>query len=246
MVKVGIVLNAAYMDAEDYECFRGLKIPYIVTDQDFEDNSTDSIVLNNRQGVRAGLNFLWDNGHRDIYYFRNSHDFYNLYERRAAYKEFMQNKGCYKQLNIIETGGSTQEVYTNMLSYLTEKTRLPMAIFSENYEVTIGIFNALLNSGIKIPEDVSLVGFDELPDTTILSVKPVCIRALHDRKARLAINRLLERIEGRAEESIQILVNTEVVSGGKIRIILHMRMVRHIIQSEPPAMYGHSSHKSCS
>lgn len=216
---VGIYLNAAYMKDEDLECFKKVKIPYIVTDQSFEDGSADSIVLNNRQGVRQGLNYLWENGHRRILYFRNSHNFYNMYERRAAYQEFMTTKNQQEDCQIVDIGGSTQESYTNMLDYIKRGETIPTAIFSENYEVTIGVCNALLSSGIRIPEDVSIVGFDELPSTAILNFQPASIRALHARKAHVAITRLVERIEGKAEETIQILVNTELIPGNSVRRI---------------------------
>ncbi|MEY8356612.1 LacI family DNA-binding transcriptional regulator [Lachnospiraceae bacterium 54-53] len=216
---MGIFLNAAYMKEEDYECFQGIKIPFIVADQDFEDSSKDSILLNNRQGVRQGLNYLWENGHRDILYFRNSHDFFNMYQRRDAYGEYMAAKNCGRSAEIIDIGGSTQEVYDRMLAYIREGKRLPTAVFSENYEVTIGLSNALVSSGIRIPEDVSIVGFDELPGTAILSFKPVCIRALHARKARIAVERLVDRVEGRTEEAVQILINTELVPGNSVNRI---------------------------
>lgn len=213
----GIFLNATYMTAADYQCVQGLNIPYVVSDQDFEDSATDGIVLNNRMGVRAGLSHLFAHGHREIAYFRNSHSFYNMYERREAYQAFMKKKGLQDQIRIVDIGGSTQEVYDRMQQFIKVEKTLPRAIFAENYEVTIGVSNALQSAGIQIPEHISLVGFDELPGTSILNFKPTCIRALHDRKAKVAIERLIDRIEGRSGESLLIMVNTELAEGNSVR-----------------------------
>ncbi len=214
----GVFLGATYMTKEDYQCLRGFKIPYIVCGHNFEDMRTDSIALNNRQGVKTGLTYLYESGHRDIMYLRNSKDFYNMYERRSACNSFMNEKGLQQAENerILDIGDTTQEIYDNMYTYIKNKGHIPSAIFAENYEVTIGVSRALQSFGYRIPEDVSIVGFDEIPGAAILGFQPTFLRALHGNVANIAVGRLLERIKRRAKESIQILVNTEFVIGNSV------------------------------
>lgn len=217
----GVYVNAAYMEEEDYACFRNFKKPFVVCDQDFNDLHTDNIMLNNHQGVFMGLDYLYENGHRDILYFRNTNNFYNMYERREAFNRFMEKKGLQSRRNerIVDIGGGTQEAFEGMQRYIEDKKHIPTAIFSENYEVTIGISKALENNGYKIPEDISIVGFDTIPDTALMDYQPTCICALHDRKAYVSIGRLLERIEGDVDESVKIYVNTELIIGDSVRSI---------------------------
>ncbi len=216
---VGVYLNAAYMTEEDYRCIRGLKLPYVVCDQDFNDMHTDSIVLNNRQGVKTGLEYLYENGHRDIMYLRNSKDFYNMYERRSACNGFMNEKKLQQAENerILDIGNTAQEIYDNMYKYIKNNGHIPSAVFAENYEVTIGVSRALQSCGYRIPEDVSIVGFDEIPGAAILDFQPTFLRALHGNVAYIALGRLLERIKRKARESVQILVNTEFVIGNSVK-----------------------------
>lgn len=215
---VGVYLSATYMKEEDYECFKNFNLPFIVSDHNFHDERTDSIVLNNEQGVYLGLNYLYENGHRDILYFRNSNSFYNMYHRREAYLSFMKQKGldADEEKCIIDIGGDTQAVYEKMMQYINEKKHIPTAIFAENYEVTIGIARAFESCGYEIPKDVSLVGFDEIPSTALLKFQPTCIRAFHSQKANIAVARLLERIRNKREESIDILVNNQLLIGNSV------------------------------
>lgn len=217
----GVLLGAAYMKEEDYQCFRDFKLPFVVCDQDFGDSQTDSIVLNNHQGVEAGLTHLYENGHRDIYYFRNSVSFYNMYERREAFNRFMERHGLQERRDerIIDIGGSVQEVYDGMQTYIRQKKHIPTAIFSENFEVTIGVIRALENNGLKLPEDVSMVGFGDIPDMALLSLTPTYIHSLNDRKAYIAVGRLIDRIEDRVEESVKIYVNTILMIGDSYKKI---------------------------
>ncbi len=219
---VGVYLNAAYMTEEDYQYIRrGFKLPYVVCDQDFNDMHTDSIVLNNRQGVKTGLGYLFENGHRDIMYLRNSKDFFNMYERRIACNEFMNEKRLQQAENerILDIGSTTQEIYDNMYRYIKNNGHIPSAVFAENYEVTIGVSRALQSCGYRIPDDVSIVGFDEIPGAAILDFRPAILRALHGSVAYIAVGRLLERIKRKARESVQILVNTEFVIGNSVKKI---------------------------
>ena len=215
----GVFLGAAYMTADDYTGFWNFNIPFIVCDQDFGDLRTDNIILNNHQGVTWGLEYLYEHGHRDILYFRNSNSFYNMYERREAFKRFMDKHNLQERQDekIVNIGGDTQAAYEGMLSYLKEGKHIPTAIFSENFEVTIGVSRALESRGFKIPEDISIVGFDSIPDMALMDFEPTCIRCLHERKAGIAISRLIDRIEGRVRESVKIYVNTELVIGNSVR-----------------------------
>lgn len=217
----GVLLGAAYMTREDYQFPHGFKIPFVVCDQNFEDMRTDSIELNNRQGVKTGLSYLYENGHRDILYLRNSKNFYNMYERRSACNSFM-NENKLQQIEnerILDIGSSSQEIYDNMHKYIKNKGHIPSAVFAENYEVTIGVSRALQSFGYRIPEDVSIVGFDEIPGAAILGFQPAFLRALHGNVASIAVGRLLDRIKKRARESVQILVNTEFVIGNSVKKI---------------------------
>ena len=217
----GVYLGATYMTSVDYQCLRGFKIPYVVVGHNFDERRTDSIALNNQQGVRTGLNYLYENGHRDIMYLRNSKDFYNMYERRSACKSFMNEKGLQQAENerIMDIGDTTQKIYDNMCKYINNKGHIPSAIFAENYEVTIGVSSALQSLGYQIPEDVSIVGFDEIPGAAILGFQPTFLKALHGNVANIAVGRLLDRIKKRVRESVQILVNTELVIGNSVKKI---------------------------
>ncbi len=217
----GVYLGAAYMTEEDYRCFRNFKLPYVLCEQDFGDMRTDSIVLHNQQGVKTGLKYLYDNGHRDILYLRNSKDFYNMYERRSACNAFMNKTGLQGAENekIIDIGGLAQEIYENMYQYIKSNGHVPSAIFAENYEVTIGVSRALQSCGYRIPDDVSIVGFDEVPGAALLGFNPTCLKALHGNVGNIAVGRLLERIKKRTKESVQILVNTELIIGNSVKRI---------------------------
>lgn len=214
----GVYLSATYMKEEDYACFRNFNLPFIVSDHNFHDERTDSVVLNNEQGVFLGLNHLYDNGHRDILYFRNSNSFYNMYKRREAYLSFMKQKGIPidEREGIIDIGGHTQAVYEGMIQYIKDKKHIPTAIFAENYEVTIGIARAFESCGYEIPKDISIVGFDEVPSTALLKFEPTCIQAFHSQKANITVGRLLERIKKKREESIDILVNNQLLLGNSV------------------------------
>lgn len=214
----GVCLSAYMIKKEDIISLNNLEIPIVAYDQKLIDIGIDSVIINNRNGVQKALNHLWDNGHRDIMYFSFSMDLYNMEERRKAWKEFFDEKEL-KNINksIIKMGETIEEVYKNTDKYIKSGAHMPTALFLENFQIAVGTIKALQDNGFRIGEDISVVGFDEIPPFVLLGIRLTYIKVYHEQKANLVISRLLERISGEAGPAIEILSGTELVIGNSVK-----------------------------
>lgn len=212
---VGIFLEATEMLPEDFKPFKRLNLPLMIFGNDFEDLNSDSTILNNRLAVKMGVKHLYENGHKDITYLYNSTTIYNFTARREAFKEIVSELGIHS--NMIEIGTKIDEIYQNMKTYIESGNPIPSAFFSENYVISMGVFKALKNCGYDIPNDVSIIGIDEIPTYALMDLPITVIKVLQKRRAIIAMNRLLERINNAVDESVQIVVGPEMIFGKSVK-----------------------------
>lgn len=214
---VGIFLVATEMFEEDFIPFKRLNLPMMIFDNDFDDLSSDSTILNNRLAVRMGMKYLYQSGHHQIVYLNNSTPLYNFATRRKSYYEISSELGT--QPKMVEIGTAVDEIYHNMKVYIQSTSQMPSAFFSENYVISMGVMKALKDCGYNVPEDVSLVGIDEIPMNALLDVPVTVVKVLQKRRAIIAMNRLLERINNTVDESVQIVVGPEIIFGKSVKNI---------------------------
>ncbi|HEB10120.1 MAG TPA: LacI family transcriptional regulator [Spirochaetales bacterium] len=88
---------------------------------------------------------------------------------------------------------------------------MPTALFCENDYIAIGVIKALNEINIKVPDDISVIGFDNIPQATIISPELTTIHVYKDEMAALAVRRLDEIIENSDLPSIKLIIDTRLV-----------------------------------
>lgn len=217
---VGLFIYGDRISEKEMRLFAMMEIPFIVFDSDFPGAKFDNILIHNKQGIQEGLLYLKAKGHQEVMFIHNSYELFNFIDRRKAFMQYASEMGMGKERSgMLEIGSRMEEIYENMISYIRHKGFLPSAIFTENYAVTIGVVRALQTCGYRIPEDISVIGFDKLPEVALLGIKMTYFDVLHARRANIATRRLIEKIKGKHKEHVQILVGVELVEGESVKEI---------------------------
>jgi LacI family transcriptional regulator len=162
----GIILLATEMESRDMKIFTSLGIPLVVLDNSFNDINIDSITINNIQGSTQAVQYLLRSGHRRIGHLRSSVGINNFYERREGYL-----KNCNMGINpdyTIPVTSTSAGAYGDMKKYLGAKPEIPSAFFADNDIIAISCIRALREAGYRIPEDVSIIGFDDIPASSVI------------------------------------------------------------------------------
>ena len=107
--------------------------------------------------------------------------------------------------------------YRDMLAYLKKGPRLPDAYFADNDMIALGCMKALQECSIRIPEDVSLIGFDDLPFCDIVSPRLTSLRVPKQELGQMAVRRLLDIVEEGMDTKTQTLVSTRFVERDSVR-----------------------------
>lgn len=217
----GIILFATEMHDHEFDAFKELDIPVVIHDYDFEETDYDAFVINNCLAVKVGMKYLKVCGLQDVMYFYNASHIYNFSERRRGYKESAKEFfDIEPESNMVEMGTEIDEIYRNVTDYIVRGGRLPEAIFCENYSVSVGTVTALKDLHIKVPEDISIIGIDEIPRYLMQNLRLTCIKVSHEKRAELEVRTLIHRIE-QSGHSTGVLYSfaPQLIMGDSVKII---------------------------
>lgn len=215
----GIYIMAAEMNLSDAYLFRKLNIPIVVGDNLFFDLGMDSFLIDNAEGIARGVDYLIDKGHSHIVYLAENTNIFNFVERREAFVKEMQRRECGDNSNRIRHLGNTvDEVYDNMSRYLDEGLRKTTALILESSLVSMGVSKALFEHHIRVPKDISLLGFDALPDSSIPGLNLTLIKGTHTKRHMAALKHLIRHLqeENEEEEMIRIYYRTRLLEGDSV------------------------------
>jgi LacI family transcriptional regulator len=174
--------------------------PLVLLDRTIRGLGVDSVTVDNRGGARRAVEHLLGHGHRRIALVSDEPNISTSAERLAGYREALAAAGIAADDHLISLGGSTPEEGYRASRRVLEASKRPTALFTANNFMTLGAMRALHDLGLRMPRDVSLVGFDDLEWTTLvdppLTVVSQPATELGEAAARLVLARL-QGVDGR-------------------------------------------------
>ncbi|QUL38158.1 LacI family DNA-binding transcriptional regulator [Erythrobacter sp. JK5] len=127
------------------------------------DEAAHSVSSNDREAVREAVSYLIAKGHSRIALIEGPEGFTSPRERRAGFEEAMEAAGLALDPQLVRPGQYTFESGVEAGQSLIDAGNPPTAIFASNDEMAIGVMIAARRSGLLIPDDLSIVGFDDTP-----------------------------------------------------------------------------------
>ena len=141
-----------------------IRTPFVLLDAFFDNQSYDSILINNVQGAYRATNFLISQCRCQPGYLHSSFPISNFEERANGFYNSIRNSGMSASKSIVHKLTPSQEgAYSDMKAIIESGDELAEAYFADNDLIAVGAMRALISAGYRIPEDISIVGFDDLP-----------------------------------------------------------------------------------
>ncbi|MBN2501431.1 MAG: LacI family DNA-binding transcriptional regulator [Anaerolineales bacterium] len=128
-----------------------------------DDNIFPAVISSNREGASAVMDYLISLGHRRIGYIAGRPGLLSTTHRQQGYQEALQRAGLPIEPALIQSGDYTRETGFHCAQALLTLPDPPTAIFAANDQSALGVIDAVHEAGLSIPDDVSVVGFDNIP-----------------------------------------------------------------------------------
>ncbi len=166
----GIIFLGTELDKNSYPLLDEIPIPYVVIDNIMPHFKCTSVSIDNYEIVYGALAHLKSLGHKEIAYFKSNIHIQNFRERSDAFYKYAKRFDfSLKEKNIFEVTPTMLGSYHDTLNKLSSTKVLPSCAFADNDTIAIGVIKALKKKGYKIPKDISIIGFDDIPFAAINS-----------------------------------------------------------------------------
>jgi LacI family transcriptional regulator len=171
-------------------------IPVVAIDPHSGPGGPSTIDSDNVGGARAATRHLIELGHRRIAHVRGRSDLASAQRREAGYRESLEEAGIPFDPDLVRDGGYQAALTAEAARELLTREDRPTAIFAANDMSALGVVRVALELGLRVPEDLSVVGFDDIPEAAS-STPPLTTVAqpLHDLGAQ-ALHMLIELLDG--------------------------------------------------
>ena len=183
--------------------FEGLDIPYVATD--------------NYAGAYSATQELIKRGHKNIVCLQGNQESTPNQQRVKGYTDALKNVSI-TQTTILGDSFSMESGYIETMMLLKGKNT-PTAIFTLSNTIALGCMKALKEENIRIPEDISLITFDNSPYFDFLKTSLSSIQQPLTEISRIAVKILMAKIKGEELQSTQIFLNPEIKIRDSIRTL---------------------------
>lgn len=207
----GIVFIAATAKAEHIKPFLG-EIPLVIVDRKMPDLEADSVLVDNFGGGYAATRHLIDLGHRKIGCITGPPDLAPSADRVAGYKQALKDHGLQPLDELIVEGDFRYQSGNEGMRRLLDLEPPPTAVFACNDVMAIGAMKAAQDQGLRVPEDIAIVGFDDITLASFTNPTLTSVKQPKYEMGKIALELLFQRIsssdlQGRQE----IILDTTLV-----------------------------------
>lgn len=200
---------------EDIQEFSAFSKNIIFVDSSPDDKVYDSVIIDIAGATLEVLRNIMSKGHTSIGFIGGREyvgkDKIPLQdERERIYREFTKDKGIYEEGNIY-IGSFTTEGGYDMMKKAVSKGDIPEVFFVASDSMAMGVIQALYESGLKVPGDVGIVSFNDIPTSKYLIPPLSTVRVHTEFMGATAVVLLLERIKEAREIPKKVIVPTDLI-----------------------------------
>ncbi len=186
--------------------------PSVLIDMQYDGTDLNYIAVNNYQGGYLATEHLLQLGYRDIAILSGPNWMPVSRDRLAGYRTAMQNWGVPIRSEWIVPGlGFNEETGEHSMRVLLEVHQRPRAVFAASDLIAFGAMAVLDEAGLRVPEDIAMVGFDDIPAAASFRPPLTTVRQPLDYMGQLAAEHICRLIAGETDELLQITVETELM-----------------------------------
>jgi LacI family transcriptional regulator len=185
-------------------------IPLVFVDIAPEREGISVLRIDYHQGIRQGVQHLAALGHRDIAFVAGPLNLHSAQSRLAAFKKSIQECGIDVPPSFIVESDHTMEGGMTAAERLIAPKNRPTAIVCSNDMLAIGVLHNLSRQGISVPDDISIIGFDDIHMAEMMIPPLTSVRMSRSELARAAVTALRAHVEKTSPQR-EYSIGTELV-----------------------------------
>jgi DNA-binding LacI/PurR family transcriptional regulator len=203
------------------------KVPLVFVDVGPKGPGISLLKVDYHNGIRQAVQHLAALGHRDIAFVTGPQELHSAHSRLSAFSRSLQECGLVAGPERIVGGDHTMEGGMQAMGQLLEGKRPPTAVMCSNDMTAIGVLHELYRAGLRVPDDLSVIGFDDIHMAQVTIPPLTTIRMSCFELARAAVTALCAHVEEGVKPKRDHGIDTRLViresTGFPRGTMLHLR-----------------------
>lgn len=200
-----IILNE-FIRQEQVKLLQENEIPTVFIDREAQGPHMSSVIFDSFHEGEQAARYLLELGHQRFAFIKGVEDNYDAIERQRGFESVLRQAGIeLKEDYMLKGDFERRAAYNSIKDFLEIGKPLPDAIFATNDESAIGAMEALLEEGVKVPEQVSIIGCDDIELAQRVRPSMTTIRTSFEKQGVQAVEQLIRLIQEHAVGEIEIL-----------------------------------------
>ncbi len=187
------------------------RYPLVVVDNYFKQWNLDHVVCNYRAGTEQVMNYLLQLGHRKIGFINAALEVSTARDRQEVFTDRLRTAGIELKSAWMDDGRFTEAGGAQAAERILKAAPDVTAIFAGNDKMALGAMHYCSLSGIRVPGDISVIGFDDMQHAAFANPSLTSVHLPLYEVGALACERLIERIRGKIERVAEVLPTHLVV-----------------------------------
>lgn len=202
----GLLIASQALDAGDMQLIARAGIPAVTLNRRPQVGALDYVGIDNRHGIRLAMDYLLALGHRRIAFIKGIVDSTSAGDRFGAYVQALEEAGLPSEPTLVAQGDYTLPSGAAAARQLMAQERPPTAIVAANDLTAIGALGTLHEMGVRVPDEVSVVGFDDIYLSDHPLVKLTTVQHPKRETGIAAASYLLQRIQDGVQDPPRTMV----------------------------------------
>lgn len=209
---IGMIVLGTEMRPENLKPFQKLPLPFVLMDTYFETITCDCVLINNIQGAYLATSHLIRKTKKQPGYLHSAYDIGNFSERNSGFFKAVRASGMSSARSIVHRlTPSMDGAYADMKEIISNGEKLAPCYFADNDLIAMGAMKALKEAGYKIPNDIAIAGFDNLPFSKVIEPSLTTINVPKHYMGEMAAKRLITLLNDSSCTPVKIEISTSLI-----------------------------------
>lgn len=201
------------------KAFKATKLPLVMIDNYIPKAQVDAVISDNFEGAKQAVEYLVNKGHSQIAFIggptiqgiRPINKIYTIERRAAGYRTALLDAGLEINYSLYESSNFSAEGGYQACQRLLERGIHFTALFCANDATALGAMKALREAGLSIPEDVAVMGFDDIDMAQLYHPALTTVRVNKEAMGAAAVKALIVRAADPEAVSVTIMLEVELI-----------------------------------
>lgn len=211
----GLILAAPRMADAEIARVSAL-VPVVVVDTHVTCKNVTDLYIDNRSGAQGAVRYLIAHGHRRIGFIGGPHKLWNSQRRRRGFEAALKADRIPLDKELVYEGDFLFEDGVAACDYFLDLAKPPTAVFSSNDLMAIGLIQRARQRGLSVPEDLSVIGFDDIPLASYVTPALTTVRHPMTEMGRRAVELLLALLGNSPAESKETVLKNVLIERSSV------------------------------